>query len=51
MTQELTVLTITAASIGFIHTILGPDHYLPFIVMANGKNYINNYLMRNRSCA
>lgn len=34
MTQELMALTITAASIGFLHTLLGPDHYLPFIVMA-----------------
>lgn len=34
MTDNLTALTITAASVGFIHTLLGPDHYLPFIVMA-----------------
>jgi ABC-type nickel/cobalt efflux system permease component RcnA len=28
----------TAASIGFIHTLFGPDHYLPFIVMSrSGK--------------
>ena len=39
MTQELTVLTLTAASIGFIHTILGPDHYLPFIVMAKAQKW------------
>ena len=38
MNQEISVLLITAASLGFIHTILGPDHYLPFIVMsAAGK--------------
>ena len=38
MSQELLVLTITAASIGFFHTLLGPDHYVPFIVMArSGK--------------
>ncbi len=38
MSQELLVLTITAASIGFFHTLLGPDHYIPFIVMArSGK--------------
>ena len=34
MSTDLTVLTVTAASIGFFHTLLGPDHYLPFIVMA-----------------
>jgi sulfite exporter TauE/SafE len=32
------MLAGTAAAIGFLHTILGPDHYLPFIVMAkSGK--------------
>ena len=39
MTQELTVLTITAASIGFLHTLFGPDHYLPFIVMAQARKW------------
>ncbi len=39
MTQELTVLTITAASIGFFHTLFGPDHYLPFIVMAQARKW------------
>jgi sulfite exporter TauE/SafE len=38
MSYELTILVATAASIGFFHTILGPDHYLPFIVMSrSGK--------------
>ncbi|MCU0645602.1 MAG: sulfite exporter TauE/SafE family protein [bacterium] len=38
MTNELTILLTTAASIGFFHTLFGPDHYLPFIVMAqSGK--------------
>lgn len=34
MSQELLILSISAASMGFFHTLLGPDHYLPFIVMA-----------------
>lgn len=34
MQNELIVLIITAASVGFFHTLLGPDHYLPFIVMS-----------------
>lgn len=34
MSQELMILLATAASIGFFHTILGPDHYLPFVVMS-----------------
>lgn len=38
MTSEIAILVITAASIGFFHTLLGPDHYLPFIVMSqSGK--------------
>jgi len=33
------VLYLTAASIGFLHTILGPDHYLPFIVMSRARKW------------
>jgi nickel/cobalt exporter len=39
MDQELTILLVTAASIGFFHTILGPDHYLPFIVMSKARKW------------
>lgn len=39
MNNELTVLYITAASIGFLHTIFGPDHYLPFIVMSRARGW------------
>jgi sulfite exporter TauE/SafE len=39
MSQELTILIITAASIGFFHTLLGPDHYIPFIVMSKAKKW------------
>jgi sulfite exporter TauE/SafE len=39
VTPELLVLAGTAASIGFIHTLLGPDHYLPFIVMAKARGW------------
>ena len=39
MSNELLILTITAASIGFFHTLLGPDHYLPFIVMARARQW------------
>lgn len=38
MSDELLILVTAAASIGFFHTLLGPDHYLPFIVMSrSGK--------------
>jgi nickel/cobalt exporter len=39
MTAELSALTIAAASVGFIHTILGPDHYLPFAVLSWARNW------------
>ena len=39
MTAELTALLITAASIGFFHTILGPDHYLPFIMISWARKW------------
>jgi nickel/cobalt transporter (NicO) family protein len=34
MEEQSLILFITAASIAFIHTLLGPDHYIPFISMA-----------------
>ncbi|MDP8257812.1 MAG: sulfite exporter TauE/SafE family protein [Candidatus Aadella gelida] len=39
MTKELLVLCATAGSIGFLHTIFGPDHYLPFIVMSKARKW------------
>ena len=39
MTEELLVLAGTAASIGFVHTLLGPDHYLPFIAMSKARGW------------
>lgn len=39
MSQEITLLAITAASLGFIHTLLGPDHYIPFIAMSKARNW------------
>jgi len=37
--EELQVLIFTAAFLGFIHTLLGPDHYLPFIVLSKARNW------------
>ncbi len=38
MSNESYILVVTAASIGFFHTLLGPDHYLPFILLSqSGK--------------
>lgn len=39
MNQELVILLIAAASIGFFHTLFGPDHYLPFIVMSKARKW------------
>jgi len=39
MTGELIVLVGTAATIGLVHTVFGPDHYLPFIVLAKARNW------------
>lgn len=33
MTSQTVILVTAAVSVGFLHTILGPDHYLPFIAM------------------
>lgn len=30
---------MTAASVGFLHTILGPDHYLPFIMIGKAREW------------
>jgi nickel/cobalt transporter (NicO) family protein len=39
MNNELIILTITALSIGFFHTLFGPDHYVPFVVMSKARNW------------
>ena len=39
MGSGLMPLYITAATIGFMHTLFGPDHYVPFIVIAKAKNW------------
>lgn len=39
MSQELLILSYTALTIGFFHTIIGPDHYIPFIAMAKAGKW------------
>ncbi len=34
MTDTVNLLVATAFSVGFLHTVLGPDHYIPFVAMA-----------------
>lgn len=38
-TPDITVLLVTAASLGFFHTLFGPDHYLPFIMMSRARRW------------
>jgi len=39
LTSGILVIAGTAATIGFVHTVLGPDHYLPFIVISRARNW------------
>jgi ABC-type nickel/cobalt efflux system permease component RcnA len=39
MTPEINVLALSAAAIAFVHTLLGPDHYLPFVAMAKARGW------------
>ena len=39
MHNSLIPLYITAATIGFVHTLFGPDHYLPFIMMSQARKW------------
>jgi len=39
MDGQLNALIITAASIGFFHTLFGPDHYLPFVLMSWSRKW------------
>lgn len=39
MTIALLPLLLTTAAISFVHTISGPDHYLPFIVFSRARKW------------
>ena len=39
MMDHRLVLLATAASIGLVHTLLGPDHYVPFIAMSRASRW------------
>ncbi|MFH1478307.1 MAG: sulfite exporter TauE/SafE family protein [Candidatus Omnitrophota bacterium] len=36
---SLVTLYITALTLGFVHTVFGPDHYVPFIVMSKARKW------------
>jgi len=39
LSNEIIILMFVAASIGFFHTLFGPDHYVPFIVMSRANRW------------
>lgn len=39
MESELNVLVMAAISISVLHTLTGPDHYIPFIALGKAKNW------------
>lgn len=39
MESSIWILAGSAASIGFIHTLIGPDHYVPFVAMSRIGNW------------
>ncbi|HEX2935172.1 MAG TPA: sulfite exporter TauE/SafE family protein [Bacteroidales bacterium] len=39
MDAGLPYLLLTAAFVGFFHTLTGPDHYLPFVMIARARNW------------
>lgn len=38
-TPESLALCLTAAATGVVHTLLGPDHYVPFVVMSRAGDW------------
>ena len=39
MNGELNALVATAAGLAFLHTLFGPDHYLPFVMMSWSRKW------------
>ncbi|MFQ6069174.1 MAG: sulfite exporter TauE/SafE family protein [Candidatus Aminicenantales bacterium] len=37
--REIIIIAGTAATVGFVHTLLGPDHYLPFVVISRARRW------------
>jgi nickel/cobalt exporter len=45
MNAETTVLGATALSVGFFHTLLGPEHYLPFVALSRAAGWTRRQLL------
>lgn len=39
MIEPLSVIMLTALTLGLVHTAIGPDHYLPFVVLGRSEGW------------
>ncbi len=39
LTADIIALALTAAGIGLLHTAIGPDHYLPFVMLSRARRW------------
>ena len=39
VSPELALVALTALTVGVVHALLGPDHYLPFIALARARRW------------
>jgi sulfite exporter TauE/SafE len=46
MIRETVLLGLTAAFVGALHTLLGPDHYVPFVAMSKAGRWSAAKLLR-----
>lgn len=44
MQDSLLVICGTAATLGFVHTLIGPDHYLPFVMLGKANRWSSTKL-------
>lgn len=39
ITQQIMYFSALGAGVGFVHTLLGPDHYIPFVFLAKARQW------------
>jgi ABC-type nickel/cobalt efflux system permease component RcnA len=39
ITDQILYFSALGAGVGFVHTVLGPDHYVPFVFLARARNW------------
>ncbi len=45
MDDSWPILVLSAISVGFLHTVLGPDHYLPFVALGAARGWTRRKLL------